>query len=483
MNTQLRQSFLPVGWIGMAIAAVQECVLTLATAATISSTIADQTEVALTVYSSNIGLVKEVREIELSNGEHELRFMDVAAQVIPATVHIKSLTGGHTVHLLEQNYEYDLLSPEKLLEKYVGQEVKLLDKNYYTGKEEMVTAILLSTAGSPVYKVGDEISLGLPGRVILPRIPENLVARPTLVWRVRSHEPGRQRVEASYLTKQITWQADYVVVLSADERKADLSGWVTIDNKSGATYRNATLKLVAGDVHRVEEPQAVYQRGLLAAEAAAAPQFREEDFFEYHVYTLDRSTTVKDNQTKQLALFSATGIPVTTRFILRGERGYFFTAYGPDAEIPRQKVGAFLELTNTKGNHLGLPLPKGTVRVYKADNEGSLQFVGEDRIDHTPQDETVTVKMGNAFDIVGERKQTEYKRVARNVTEVAWELTLRNRKEEGVTIRVDEAVPGDWEVLTASHPYEKADAHTLRFDVAVPKEGEVTITYRVRMRM
>ncbi|MCS6927396.1 MAG: DUF4139 domain-containing protein [Candidatus Binatia bacterium] len=482
MNKRLGRYILPVGWIGVGIAAVQGCLLTLATAATITSTVADQTEVALTVYNADIGLVKEVREIELSDGEHELHFRDVAAQIIPATVHIKSLTDGHSLHLLEQNYEYDLLSPEKLLEKYVGQEVKLLDKNYYTGKEEIVTATLLSTTGSPVYKVGDEISLGLPGRVILPRIPENLVTRPTLVWRLRSRGPGKQRVEASYLTKQITWRADYVAVLSTDERRADLSGWVTIDNKSGGAYRNATLKLVAGEIHRVEEPQAMYQRAMAAAEAAP-PQFREEGLFEYHVYTLDRPTTVKDNQTKQVSFLSAANIPVTKRLLLRGQQGYFFTAYGPDDDIPTQKVSVFLALTNTADNNLGLPLPKGTVRVYKADKEGALQFIGEDQIAHTPKNETVQVKMGEAFDVVGKRKQTEYKRVARNVTEVAWEITLRNRKEESVTVRVDESVPGDWEVVTASHPYEKADAHTLRFEVTVPQQGEVTVTYRVRLRV
>lgn len=459
------------------------CPLPPVAAATITSTLADQSHVALTVYSSNIALVKDVREIELGEGENELQFMDVAAQIMPATVHIKSLADGQTLRVLEQNYEYDLLSPEKLLEKYVGKEVKLLDKNYYTGKEEVITATLLSTTGSPVYRVGDEIYLGLPGRVILPRLPENLIAKPTLVWLLRSQGAGKQRVEASYLTNQITWQADYVVVLSADDRKADLSGWVTIENKSGATYRNATLKLVAGDIHRVEEPEVMYQRAMTAEAAAPPPQFREEGFFEYHLYTLDRPATVKDNQTKQMTLLSAADIPVTKRLVLRGEQGYFFTTYGPDDEAPTQKVSVFLEAANAKDNNLGLPLPKGVVRVYKADTEGSLQFVGEDRIDHTPKGETVKVKMGEAFDVVGKRKQTDYKRVARNVTEVAWEITLRNHKEEDVTVRVDEPVPGDWEVLSASHAYEKADAHTLRFDVPVPKGGETKIAYRVRIRV
>lgn len=456
----------------------------LAQAGTLTSTVADQTQVALTIYNSNIGLVKDLREIDLAEGENELRFMDVAAQVMPTTVHIKPLASTPGLSVLEQNYEYDLLSPEKLMEKYIGKEVKLLDKNYYTGQEEVVTATLLSTTGSPVYQVGNEIYIGLPGRVILPQIPENLIAKPTLVWLLHSGKAGKQKVETSYLTNQITWQADYVTVLNADDTKADLSGWVSIDNKSGATYKNATLKLVAGDVHRIE-PKVVYRTTMaLAAQEAAPspPQFKEEGFFEYHLYTLDRPATVKDNQTKQMTLLTANDIPVTKRLILQGQQGYFYNVYSSDDELPLEKVSVYLEIENSQKNNLGMPLPKGTVRVYKADKEDSLQFIGEDQIDHTAKDETVKVKMGEAFDVVGKRKQTDYKRVTRNISEMSWEITLRNHKPDAVTVRVNEPVPGDWEVLSASHKYEKPDAHTLRFDVPVPKDGEVKITYRVRVK-
>ena len=457
----------------------------LAQAGTLTSTIADQTQVALTIYNSNIGLVKDLREIDLAEGENELRFMDVAAQVMPTTVHIKPLASTPALAVLEQNYEYDLLSPEKLMEKYVGKEVKVLDKNYYTGQEEVVTVTLLSTTGSPVYQVGNEIYIGLPGRVILPQLPENLISKPTLVWLLRSGKAGKQKIETSYLTNQITWQADYVTVLNADDTKADLSGWVSIDNKSGTAYKNATLKLVAGDVHRVE-PKVVYRTtmALTAQEAAPAPpQFKEEGFFEYHLYTLDRPATVKDNQTKQMTLLTANDIPVTKRLILQGQQGYFYTSYSSDDELPTEKVSVYLEIENSQKNNLGMPLPKGTVRVYKADKEDSLQFIGEDQIDHTAKDETVKVKMGEAFDVVGKRKQTDYKRVARTISEVGWEITLRNHKPDAATVRVNELVPGDWEVLSASHKYEKPDAHTLRFDVPVPKDGEVKITYRVRVKL
>jgi hypothetical protein len=450
----------------------------------LTSSLDNQTQVALTIYNSNIGLVKDVRDIELGEGEQELRFMDVASEIIPTTVHVKSLTDAQGLRVLEQNYEYDLISPEKLMEKYVGKEVKILDKNYYTGQEQLVSATLLSTNGSPVYQVGDEIHVGLPGRVILPQLPENLLSKPTLVWLLRGAKANKHKIEASYLTNQITWAADYIAVINADDTKADLSGWVSIDNKSGAAYKNATLKLVAGDVHRVQ-PKMVYERTMaMAADVAApAPQFREEGFFEYHLYTLDRPATIKSNQIKQMALLSSANIPVVKHLTLQGQPSYFTSAFSPDDEMPPQKVSVTIEIENSQKNNLGMPLPKGTLRVYKADKDGSLQFIGEDSIDHTAKDEAVRVKMGEAFDVVGRRKQTDFKHISRGVTEASWEITLRNHKAEPVTVRVNEPMPGDWEVLASSQKYEKADAHTMRFDVPVPKDGEVKITYKVRVRM
>ena len=448
------------------------------------STLAEQSQVALTVYNSNIALVKEQREIDLAAGENTLQFTDVAAQIIPTTVHVKSLSDAQALHILEQNYEYDLLNPEKLLEKFVGKEVKLFDKNYYSGKDELADAILLSTNNGFVYQINNEIHINPPGRVILPQVPENLMAKPTLVWLLRASRAGKQKIEASYLTNQITWQADYVALLNEDDTKTDLTGWVTIDNKSGAVYQNATLKLVAGDIHRLTPPQ-VYDKTMLVMEARAAaapPQFKEESFFEYHLYTLDRPATVKDNQTKQITLLSATGIPITKRLLFRGQQMYFYAAYGEEA-FKKQKVSVALEIENAQKNNLGIPLPKGTVRVYKADKDGNNQFIGEDAIDHTPKDEQVSIKMGEAFDVIGTRKQTDFKRVSNTVSEMTWEIALRNHKAEEVTVRVEEPVPGDWDVLSNSHKYTKADAHTLRFDVPVPKDGEAKVTYRVRVRM
>jgi hypothetical protein len=269
--------------------------------APLTSTLKDQQNVSVTIYNSNVGLVKDTRLMDFKPGIHELKFMDVAAKIDPTTVHIKSLINGSSLNVLEQNYEYDLLSPQKLLEKFMGQKVQLATINPETKKEEIVEATLLSTQGGNIFQIGDKIHIGHYGRILLSRIPENLIPQPTLVWMLENKLSKPQKLEASYLTSGINWKADYVAVLNKMDTMTDLTGWVTIDNRSGATYQNALLKLVAGDIHRVQgEMQMDYARAKLAAKEAASPQFKEESFFEYHLYTLDRRTTIKDNQTKQM---------------------------------------------------------------------------------------------------------------------------------------------------------------------------------------
>lgn len=454
---------------------------------TTSVTQEQQKEVSLTVYNQNLGLVKDNREIRLGSDVHEIRFMDVASQINPTTVHLKSLTDPQGLKILEQNYEYDLLNPAKLLDKYVGKKIKIVDKNYYTGEERVVEATLLSTNGGLVYQIDGSIHLGHPGRVILPEIPDNLIAKPTLVWLLQNRTARPQRVEASYLTGGISWKADYVFVLNQKDDRGDISGWVTIDNKSGATYKDATLKLVAGDIHRARTRQDLYGAMDRAAKAVASEtvqrEFTEEGFFEYHLYTLQGRSTIKDNQTKQLSLLSATDIPVEKQLIYYGAQHYYRNKHG--VPISNQKVGVYLEVANKKENRLGLPLPKGIVRVYKADDGGSLQFVGEDWIDHTPKDEKVKIKMGEAFDVVGERVQKDWRQVGWSLSpvyEVEWEVKLRNHKKEDARVKIIEPVPGDWEMMRSSHAYEKIEAHTLQYVVNVPKDGEVRVNYRVRIR-
>lgn len=447
---------------------------------TLSSNLKDQQNVSITIYNSNVGLVKDIRLIDLKAGVHELKFMDVAAKIDPTTVHIKSLINESSLNVLEQNYEYDLLSPQKLLEKFVGQKVQLATINPETKKEEIVEATLLSTQGGNIFQIGDKIHIGHHGRILLSRIPENLIPQPTLVWMLENKLSRPQKLEASYLTSGINWKADYVAVLNKLDTLTDLTGWVTINNRSGAAYQNALLKLVAGDIHRVQSEMRMDYARPMAAAKEVSQQFKEESFFEYHLYTLDRRTTIKDNQTKQMTLLDANQVPIKKLFIFSGYPQYYY--YQHDKRSNKQKVGVFLELENSKKNNLGMPLPKGTVRVYKEDKDRSLQFIGEDRIDHTPKDEKFKIKIGEAFDVVGEKIQTEYKHLAFNLYEVAFEVSLRNHKKEDIKVLVEEPIPGDWEMLSNTHPYEKLQAHLIRFDVPVAKDKEVKVKYRIRFK-
>lgn len=449
----------------------------VAVAAPLRVTREDQKDVMVTIYNGNLGLVKDVRDARFPAGVTEIQFMDVAAQIDPTTVHLKSLTDPAGLKILEQNYEYDLLTSQKLMEKYVGKKVRL-----YQGDGTFHDATLLSTNG-PIFEINGQIHMGHYGRLVLPSLPENLVAQPTLVWLLRNQTLKPQRVEASYLTGGITWKADYVMVINAADTLSDLTGWVTIDNKSGATYRNAALKLVAGDVNRAQDGRRNARAMELAAKSVAADasrEFQSEGFFEYHLYTLDGRTTVKDNQTKQLSLMAAAEVPVVKHLMYYGSQDYYRNAYG--MPISNQKVAVYLEIKNSKENRLGVPLPKGKIRVYKADRSGSQQFIGEDWIDHTPKDERVKIKMGDAFDVVGSRTQKDWKKIASNLYEVEWEISLRNHKKEDQTVTVIEPVPGDWQVLTSTHQFEKVEAHTLRYQIPVPKEGAAKLTYRVRIR-
>jgi hypothetical protein len=421
----------------------------VAGAAPVKITASDQRDVMITVYNGNLGLVKDVREVGLAPGLIETHFMDVASQIDPTSVLLRSLTDPSGLRILEQNYEYDLLS----------------------------------TRG-PVYDIGGQIHMGHFGSVVLPALPENLVSKPTLAWLLRNTRPASQRVEASYLTAGISWKSDYVMLINAADSRADLTGWVTINNQSGATYRDAALKLVAGDVNRAasrdDARRAMEMAAKAASPAVADREFKSEGFFEYHLYTLDGRTTIKESQTKQLTLLSAADFPVEKRFIYYGAAGYHRTQYG--VPIANQKVGVYLDIRNTKENRLGVPLPKGKVRVYKADASGSQQLIGEDWIDHTPKDERVRIKMGEAFDVVGERVQKDWKKIGGNLYEIEWEITLRNHKKEAVTVEVIEPMPGDWEVLRATQPHEKLEAFTARWKIAVPKEGAATLGYRTRVR-
>ncbi len=449
----------------------------------LKSTLEDQKNVEVTVYNNNLGLVKDTRVVNLPAGQGNLKFMDVASAINPVTVHIKSLSDPDSLNILEQNYEYDLISPEKLMDKYVGKQIKIIDVNPYQDKKETIEAILLSNNNGEVYKIGNDIYLGHPGYKVLPEIPENLMAKPTLTWAYDNKSAKAHELEVSYLTDNINWKADYILALNEKDTQADLSGWVTLDNKSGAAYKEAKLKLVAGEVNRIVDRTLRRRGGDMAFETMemqASSPFEEQAFFEYHVYDLQRRTTIKDNQTKQINLLEASAVGVNKEFLVRGETHYYMSEYqNPDKKVP---VEVSLKFKNAKDNYLGMPLPAGIVRVYKKDAQKSLQFVGEDRVKHTPQDEEVSLKIGKAFDVVAERAQTDFQVLGRFVNESEWEITLRNHKKEDITVGILEPVHSDWEIVSHSHPYKKNDAFSIRFDIPVPQGKEVKVKYRVRTR-
>ncbi len=445
----------------------------------VKSTIQDQAAVQLTVYNHNLGLVKDIRSITLKAGQGELRFMDVAAHILPASVQVNALNPEHPFTVLEQNYEYDLMNADKLLDKYVGKTIKIMDWNRYQDRKEVVEAELLSNNQGQVYRIDDEIYLGHPGYKILPKVPEDLIAKPTLTWLYSNQASCQQQLEVSYLTEKISWKADYVLTLNAPDSLGKLSGWVTLDNQSGGTYRQAELKLVAGDVHRVQPKKAQQTMLMKSMQDSGAEQFKEESFFEYHLYDLQRKTTVKNRQTKQISLLTAENIALQKEFIVSGNKNAFLHKIGNrNEQVP---VQVFINFANSRDNNLGMPLPAGIVRLYKEDSAQSLHFIGEDTIDHTPKDERLRLLIGEAFDLVAERRQTEYRQISSRLHESAWELSLRNRKQEAVTLSVLEPMSGNWQVLDASHPYEKQDAFTLKFPVKLKPDEEQKIRYKLRI--
>ncbi len=448
-----------------------------------SASTADRQSLNLTVYNSGRALVTDRRALVFASGISALQFMGVAREIMPETVAFKSLTDPAGLAVLEQNYEYDLLSPKKLLDKYVGREVTLVFRETQNNStsERKVTATLLANNEQPVWKIGDKIVTGDSAtRYEFPALPDNLIAQPTLVWLLEGGKAAkRHEVEARYLTGGISWTADYVLTLEPDGKRGDLGGWVTIRNNSGASYPEARLQLIAGDVHQVEQPNGDKMRRMGAVADAPSPQFQEKAFFEYHLYTLERLATLTDNSQKQISLLEAEGIAIEKLYRLRGLPWYFRQQYGGGDP---QKVEVALKLRNSRENRMGMALPKGTVRVYQRDRDGSSQFVGEDAIDHTPKDEAVTLVIGNAFDIAAERKQTDFKPLDGCTYESAFEISLRNHKTEPAMVQVEEPVGGEWTMLSNSAPFEKTSAFSALFKVPVAADGETKLKYRVRSR-
>jgi hypothetical protein len=443
----------------------------------------DQTDLAVTVYNSNIALVRDVRQLTLPTGPFRLKFEDIAATVNPATVHFRSLTDPEKLGIIEQNYEYDLLEPAKLLHKYVGKEITL-ERSYFennTTKREQFKATLLADNNGTVWKVGNDIITNLAVESYhFPEVPANLYDRPTLLMSVENSGARKQQVEASYLATNLSWNADYVLTVARDDKAADLDGWVTLANNSGTAFHNARLQLVAGDLNRLPQAQAagVVER-LPMMNRAKAPEFQQENFSEYHLYTLGRRTSVEDKETKQISLLQGSGVPVEKAFVVNGQNFYYHNQYNPGSP-QKDPVMVFYKFKNEEKSDLGMPLPAGNLRVYQKDSKGGVLFIGEDHIDHTPKDETVTVHIGNAFDVIAERKQTDYKKIDVHTWEMEFEITLRNHKDTPITVEVNEPIGGDWEMLNSTYKFTKTAAWAAQFRVPVDKNGTSVLKYRIR---
>jgi hypothetical protein len=465
---------------------------TTALAAGTAAATTDGEGVALTIYNQNFGVVREKRNVDVKEKTGLIRFDDVASQIDGTSVQFKSITDPHAT-VLEQNYEFDLVSADKLLEKYIDKQLEVVTKDgsRYSGSllsfdaNQLVIRQESEKGGIVMVQRGDNVK-----DIQFGALPEGLITKPTLVWKLATEKVGQQLIEVAYQTAGINWQADYNAILNPNDTKLDLGGWVTINNQSGATYKDAKLKLIAGDVRRVQ-PQPVFTAGMMrkSAMVESVNGFEEKSFFEYHLYTLGRPATVAQNQTKQIELLKAADVPVRKVFLYDGAPQYrFYGGLNEDAgygsENSNKKVNVVVEVKNSKENNLGMALPKGKMRLYKRDEaDGSLEFIGEDEIDHTPKDETVKLHIGDAFDIVGERKRTDFHVDAGShiITE-SFEIRVRNHKTEPVEVLVKETLYrwNNWEITETNQKWTKYDSNTIHFPVKVDKDGEQVVTYTVR---
>lgn len=435
---------------------------------TLGSALALADDVSLTVYNQNLALVKEGRSLDFQKGTNRMSLTDVAASIDPTSVHFK-LRGSDKIELLEQNYQYDLVSSEKILQKYLGNTVDIVMKN-----GDVVSGKFLSlSSGYMVLLLGDGAVRLINSQEMLsvsaPKLPEGLIVTPTLEWLISSNVTGKRDAEISYLTSDISWHAEYIAQLDKDDKNLRLSGWVSLDNRSGKTYKDAKLKLVAGDVNRVMPPAprakgAVYES---MAVDMSGRGFEEKSFFEYHLYTLGRATTVANNETKQVSLFDPASTQVNKLYRYEASPGV-------------TDVNVVVSFKNSEAGGLGMPLPAGKIRLTKLDSDGSEEFVGEDMIDHTPRNEEVELRVGNAFDIAAEMAVVDSRRISDRVREETVEVKLRNRKTEDVVISVRYRLYGDWQVLESNFAYAKKNAQQLEFTVPAKADQETVLKYRIR---
>ena len=442
-----------------------------------------QQSLAVTIYNDDLALVKDLRQVTIGQGENRLAWRNVSGQIRPETALLTETSGALPVTLLEQNFDFDLLTPQSLLKKYLGRQVRVIRTND-AGERVTEDATVLAANDGVVLRYADRIETGVMGHLAYPDLPADLRDQPTLVLHLSAESAGTGSFELSYLTGGLSWKADYVADLAADGKAMDLSGWVTLTNDSGVAYRQAHLQLVAGEVNQVVQPLPPAPMARDMVMAAAPPMPQKEALDEYHLYTLARPTDILNNQTKQVALLSAPRVAVKRELVVRGQP-YSYQTQAADGwnKLP---VESTLGFTNKDGS-LGIPLPAGVVRVYSKDSRGNAQFIGEDEIDHTPKNETVTLKLGESFDVTVRRKQTEFKKLSGSTAydyayEAAFEMELKNAKSEPVTVKVLEQIPGDWTMVKESQTHTKASASLASWQVQVPAEDSATLTWRVQTR-
>jgi hypothetical protein len=445
----------------------------------IKSTAQDRQSLQLVIYNQNFALVQEVRQVELPEGKCKLYLEDIPSKIEPETVIGKSLFAEQSLRILSQKYLYDLITPQNLLKSYIGKQIKLFFENPFTGRKEVVNALLLAyTKNGPICEINGKVYLRCPGEIILPSLPKGLFPSPTLLWQLDNLIKGKHLIQLTYLTQDINWQADYVLILTQRDQ-GDLTGWVRINNQSGVDYSQARISLLAGELHKTSSVRKGYRSKFIAQESLS-PQVKETPFFEYHLYRLHQPLTIKNNQQVQVQFLQQNGISISQEFVYKGTSYYYRSYY--DTPISQNKVKVYLKIANTEENKLGLPLPPGKIRVYQEDKEGNAIFIGEDKITPTPKGKELKLDIGTAFDIIAERRQNIYHRLAATIYEIGWEILFQNKKDYPVTINVIEEIPGDWQVVNANFEYQKAGAHQLVFAVPVAAGGETKIKYVVRVR-
>jgi hypothetical protein len=411
-------------------------------------------KLSITVYNSNIGVIRETRTFDITKGVSEIRVTDVPTQIDPTSVQVK-FDGT----ILEQNYQYDLASLDKILARYIDKKV------HVTGKDTNLEGTLLSAQGNLVLKDAAGKLIMIPNyneyKISVEELPEGLITKPTLVWLVDNPKAGKQDAEMTYMTNGLNWHAEYVVVLDNYDKNCNINSWVSLDNQSGAAYKNAELKLIAGNVNRVSNDRlrGIYDltAGYGGNESKAAPQVEERTFFEYHIYEVQRPVTLANNETKQISMFDAQNVKIS--------KNYTYNMFA------QNDINVTVQFDNKKSNNLGMPFPEGKVRIFKNDGK-SVEFVGEDMIRHTPKDENIKLKIGKAFDLIGETVVKDQTKIGENSKKNTIQVTLKNRKDENVNIEVESYLGANSEILKSDIPYEKIDAYKIKFKVDIPKNSE-----------